>query len=359
MIHTSILTSPGEGIRLDKEIRLIKVGLLYSDKITLISPVATMLLSIMYLSQMHEDEKIQFVKEVGPNLDPNFDIKSIDSALSFIDKIKIKRRKNRKDIIALKKYEKVLREINDSFYKVATNVYDESDFEQIVPLIESGKVEFKHMDLGSDKHDIGEMMMKEIVDILSNGNHYPIFDDLVSSIAHQYSIEEEFKFRQENAREVEFGKDLIFRLSNIDGIDFDDITALKGELDEELSNFKNSILLYSKDISSFPYSPESKVEIARKYEYEIKPQILELQGRIKRNKFVRKFTDETLSNASKYVTEVGVFLGVCALLDFEKMLSLSGMLLQSSYKSMKQMTIEREKIKNHPLFFYHEMSKIK
>jgi len=360
MIQTSIITSPNQNMTLEKEIRLIKVGILYSDKITLISPQVTMLMSMMNMSNLSEKEKFLLIQQIGPLIDENFDPNSIDFLIEQIKKIKSKRIKESKEIILLRRYKNEVKKMHKSFQDIAKKVYDKSNFEEIEPIIESGKVEFKHFkyELAKPiKEVVQKFITEQIRDTLVNENHYPVFDDLIGSIAHHYSLQEGLKLQKENSKEVEFGKELIFRLPNIDKISFQDILNLKEELNKELYNFKNEILSYSQEISSLPFSNESKIEIKKKYEYVIKPQVIELREKIEKNRFIKILINDSMSNLTKYSAQASVFIGACEYLDYTKLLPLGTLLTQSLYKSIKELKDNNNKFKKHPLFFYHSLSR--
>ncbi len=356
--ESTILTSPDEGINLKGDIRLVKLSLLYSDKIKLVSPKTSTIVAMIQLSNFDKDQQFQLLKELGPLINPNFAPDQLDYLLEQIKSLKRKNRKTRDDLVKIGQFESAFNQMRNGFHKMGQNFYDESDFGQLLPLIENKTLELKHFDIGANKDDISKFMLNEIVEALTQStSRYPVFDELIGSMAHHYSIENNLVFDRHNPQEIEFGKELIFDLPNIDSISIDDILRIKDELKTELSKFKGAIEDYSKDIESQTFSNESKAEIKKRYESHIKPELNQLREELRRNKFIRILFDQVLSNMSSHVTQISVSLAICSLMDFEKILSVSGVLTETTYKSLKDMRDGDRKIRQSPLFFYNELSK--
>lgn len=359
-IETTILSSPDQGLTLDKDIRLVKLALLYSNKITLVSPKTSMIVGTIQLGDLTTDQKIAFLKKVGPIADPNFSIEEMDQMLEIVRKLNAKKIRSKEELVALGKFKSAIKQMDEELKGIAEKIYYDSNFEQLLPLIESGKLELKHFDFGMmDDGKFSEYMSSEIQDILKkSGSKYPVFDELMGNIAHQYSIENNIDYPKQKPKEIEFGKELILSLPNIDQISVDNMLKIKNELNNELSQFKGAILDYSKEINSNPFSEAAKVEMKKQYEYHIKPDLQALRNKVKQNKYLIHLTNEIMSNASTYVTQVGLFLGVCTLFDFEKLLSVSGVLGETTYKAYKKKAENTQGIKENQLFFYNELSRI-
>lgn len=354
--NVTILTAPDPEITLKKEINLLKVALLYSDKITLISPTASMLLSVMQMHLLDDDSKFELVKTyMLATGQGNYD--EIVNLYSTYKNLKTKKRLSREELLLKIKLREGFEKFTKSLSEIGEKFYNNSNFDKLVPLIEKGFIEFKHFNYGID--DVQEFFMNEILDVLNDVYKYPLFDNMIEGITHAYSIENNLSIANNNPKEIKMGKEVLFKLPNIEELDFIEIIELKNNLNIELSRFKGALLNYSNSLISLPYSEKDDVEIFKKYEYYIKPELADLKNQISQNKFIKKIRNELLSNSTKYATQTMVCIGLCELMEFNKLISTVGFLGESMYKTFKTKADESKKIKKHPLFFYHSMEKLK
>ena len=358
-LEATILTSPDAELSLVRDIRLVKLSLIYSDRVTLVSPKFSMVVAVMQMSTLNQAQQFELIKEIAPTINPSFPVDQLDTYLEQVHLIKKKKRKTKQELVALGKFESILRQINKGLQETGETIYRESNFDQIIPLIESGRLEFKHFDIGAGKEEFSKFMLNETIEALKQSStSYPVFDELISSIAHHYSLENDFSFSQQNPKEIEFGKEVILELPNIDSFSIANIDRLKEELDNELSRFKGAVLGYSKSIQASTYSEESRLEIKKQYDYHIKPELEALRRQIKKNKLVNLIIDEVMSNQAKYITQSMIGIGLCSLFDYEKLLGMTGILGEASYKTFKNRKENMKKIKEHPLFFLNEIREL-
>lgn len=355
-----ILSSPDRGLSLEKDIRLVKLALLYSDKVTLLSPKTSMIVGAIQLGSLNENQRLSFIKEVGPIIDSDFSVSELDEFLKIVEDLKKKKIRSKPELAILGRYRSMMKKFEKEFYGVAEKFYSDSKFEQLMPLIETGNLELKNFDFNFLEEDqFAEYMSNEIKDILSmSGSKYPIFDELMGDIAHRYSVENNFSFDKQNPLEIEMGKELILELPNIDLISVEDLLTLKHELNIELSRFKGAIFDFSKEVESTPFSKEANQEIKKQYEYYIKPELETLKNRMDDNKFYNHLINEVLGNASSHVTQASVLLGVCNFFEFEKILSVSGVLGETGYKAYKKKVESKKNLKENPLFFYTQLRRV-
>lgn len=359
--ESTILSSPDQGLSLEKDIRLVKLALLYSDKVTLISPKTSMIVGVIQLGNLNEGQRFSFIKEVAPVIDPDFSVSQFDEILKIVNELRKKKIRSKHELAILGKYKSMMKQFEKDTLQVAEKFYSDSNFDQLMPLIEAGNLELKDFDFNVLEEDqFVEYMSNEIKDILSmSGSKYSIFDELMGDLAHMHSIENNFSFDEQNPLEIEMGKELIFELPNIDLISVEDLLNLKNELNIELSRFKGVIFDFSREVESIPYSKEASKEIKQQYEYHIKPELTSLRLKMDENKFYKHLIDEVMGNASKHLTQASVLLGVCSIFEFEKILSVSGVLGETAYKAYKKKVENAKKLKENPLFFYTQLSRIK
>ncbi len=67
-LRMTIAAAPSGGIDLQHELRLVKCGLLYADRVTLCSPKASMLFAVHGLKGFKIAQQVEFVTAIGPVL---------------------------------------------------------------------------------------------------------------------------------------------------------------------------------------------------------------------------------------------------------------------------------------------------
>lgn len=359
-ITSTILTAPDNSLSLIKDIRLVKLALLYSDKVTLFSPTTSLIVGALSMGSMNEKQIVEFYKEVGPIIDSNLQVDQIEEYLSIVKKIKAKKNRSKPELVILGKYKSMIKNFEKSALQIAENFYQGSNFEQLIPVIEAGLLEIKEFDFTTIEGDrFVEYMSNEIKDILSQSAYkYPIFDDIMGDLAFKYTLENDLSYQTQNPMEIQMGKELILQLPNIDEISVENIIKLKNELYNELLRLKGVILDYSKEVESNPFSKDAHIEMKKQYEYNIQPELESLRNQITRNKFLKHLKNEVLSNSSSHLTQVSLLIGICNIFDFEKILSISGVLSETVFNAYKTKIENSQQIKENPLFFYSELSKI-
>lgn len=91
-VHISISVSPTAGGGLEKDVQYVKAALLYADRVTLSSPSAAMLTSIMGVAKLRPRERIEFMRDVIPIMNTTSDSAQIVKFLGDISRAMKKRR---------------------------------------------------------------------------------------------------------------------------------------------------------------------------------------------------------------------------------------------------------------------------
>ncbi|MFW6016145.1 MAG: hypothetical protein ACOCRK_06875 [bacterium] len=352
--EVSILTSPNKKLTVDKELNLLKIALLYSDKINIVSPAITMYLSIIKMSSLGIFEKFNMIQQWGEIIDPAFNNDNFSIMLKQAQILKDKKYKNKQEILALRKYKSFIKEINKSFEDLSNRMFYDTKFDELMPLIDKGIINFKHID-EFDQDKMIQFILDEIEEVIKNDNQYPLFDETIGSLAESYTKKENITYNKENIKEINFSKEIVFKIPNIDALNFEQIINMKEELKNESSKFKNAILVYSKSIDALPFSAKYKQEINKKYSYYIKPEIELLQEKINSNTYIKNLFKELVSNSSKYTKNVAVILAACNFFEIEKLLSIAGLLPELTYKVLSNKKKKDKEYKSHPLFFYYKL----
>lgn len=357
-LETTILTSPNDGLTLQKEIRLLKSALLYSDKITLISPSLTSILYMMRLATLSDKEKLEYMRSLS-KVDPSLKGDEIENAIMLRNQLTQKKGKTNEEVIKLELINKSLKRIDEYYREWGENLFMQSGLPEFYYLIENDTVRVKHLDVNEKNEDMASQILQETIQIVNKSDTYPIFDILVEQIAQIYLKQtggEVANSSAANMNEVFVGKEFLLRLPNIDKIAFEDIIRLKTELGPELNRFKGLVQSFAKNISGIVFDKESRQEIEKKYEYQLIPELHDIQQKIESNNFFKHVARDIAENVTKY----SIFLGVAGLADLQKlMLGASGLIAaETIFKSRNEVKKASMEIKNSSVYFYHKMMKL-
>ena len=120
-----------------------------------------MIAAIMQMSTLNQAQQFELIKEIDPTINPSFPVDQLDTYLEQVHLIKKKKRKTRQELVALEKFESMFRQMNKGLQETGETIYRESNFDQIIPLIESRRLEFKHFDIGAGKEEFSKFMYAE------------------------------------------------------------------------------------------------------------------------------------------------------------------------------------------------------
>lgn len=350
--QTSILTSPNDGLSLDKEIQLLKSGLLYSDTVTLTSPSLTSILYVLALSTLSEKQKVEYFKGLS-EVDPTVQGAELEQLIKLKNRLVIKKGKTKAEILQLEKIKQELKRLDGQMEKWGQDLFMKSGLPEFHHLIENGTIKVKHLDVNERDKKMAFQILDETIDIISQKNTYPIFDHLVEDIASKYIQSTKADLNTKNINEIFVGKEFLLRLPNIDEISFSDIIKAKEELSIELDRFKNLINNYSLEVSGLSFNQENRDLIEKKYKYDFLPQLKELQGKLEGNSFFKHLKKGVGESLSKY----SIYLGVMGVDDIVKILLSAGGLttIEGIFKGHNELKKTDKELRNSSVYFYHKL----
>lgn len=351
-LETSIITSPSNDLSLDKEIRLLKSALLYSDSITLISPGLTATLYLLKLSTLSEKEKITYLNGLS-NVDPSLQADNIENAIKIRNILTRKKGKTKEEIVKLEFIKQRLKNLDKYFEEWGQDVFIKSGLPEFYHLIENGTIKPKHLDVNETKKKMAIQILDETIETISKKGVYPIFDNLVEKMASIYLKETKIDHDVNNINEIFVGKEFLLKLPNIDTLTFADILTAKQELKTELDRFKSLINNYSLEINGLSFDDKNRNLIEKKYQYDFLPQVKELQEKIDANKFYKHLMKDIGENFTKY----SIYLGVTGTEDIMKLvLGAGGMTMaEGIYKGFNNSKQIDNENKRSSVYFYHKL----
>lgn len=364
----------------DSELRLIKASLLYADRVKFCSLKSAAIDKLERLPDLPVREKVDYFKLSLPRLFkflPEEELKEhaeeIDQFSKLIDVLQHLNRKkhpNRDELLMRFKLESILhaRISNGDFREVAEAVIKRSGISDIRRLIESGLLEHHRLEI---RYYVRKEMVRlfneffnVLIEAISNGKTYPLFDDLTNTFIRRAITENEIGVQEANinrARQIQLAAFVMERLPSFDRASLDEILDIRKELERPLVRFRAAMMKFSQDVRSAPWDKEFEIDAEQVFHTEVEPAVLDIEDAVKTNSYLaslaRKFTDRSLtltagsglallmsqlSALPHYVTQT---LGVGAA---------SAAMAYDAYKEWKEKELKAEQ--NH-LFFYYRAAK--
>ncbi|SRX76200.1 hypothetical protein [Aequorivita antarctica] len=144
MLEAVVYFKPGAVTNLIKESRLLKTALLFSDTVYTNHPELDSLIAVHGLDDsISTEHQYETILNAMPALNPTASVESMRENLLQIKNLKNNNRKSSREIIALKKAQKQLGQINNTFRIITETLFDSSSFSSIVSLL-SKKVFFDY-----------------------------------------------------------------------------------------------------------------------------------------------------------------------------------------------------------------------
>ena len=148
MLEAVVYFKPGTITNLIKESRLLKTALLFSDAVYANNRELASLIAVHGLNDaISTEHQYETILNAMPALNPTASVEHMRENLLQIKKLKNNNRKSSREIIALKKAQKQLGQINNTFRIITETLFDSSSFSGIASLL--GKKVFFECDIVS------------------------------------------------------------------------------------------------------------------------------------------------------------------------------------------------------------------
>lgn len=353
----SIVTAPNDQLVVHKDVELIKLGLLYADQVTVASPNIYYLVAYIKMATLTGKDRLTLVKGLVPSM-YSVSKKSLEQFNELVKRYEVAKNKlvkSYEDIQVIIHLDEYLENAYNNFAVLAEKIVIESGIEPLVSLIGDGRIQLT--EFGADLTGVPKILLDGALNTLNDDFVYPIFDKGITDLIAAYIKENDTVSKFGNSKEMIVGKDLFLRLPNINQLDVEQVSTLRNEMEVEWYRYKSLINEYADDIEGVPFDPDVNVKLAKKYEREFKPQLLELQQALDKNGFVKHLYNQLLDNIASYSM---LCVGAATLTEIKTaMIGASGVAVAQSFKAMNEKRKQTEKVKENKLYFYHHLSMIK
>jgi hypothetical protein len=205
--RVAVAASPTASTSLVSEVELLKAAVLYGDKATVLSPVASMYQRIEAMSGFSPTERVQLLRHAAPSIVEPEDLNEFEANLTQIDELlRLKRSNSRSEILARHMVVGRLNESWEAVSAVVSELIDGSGYESLRRARSAGLVEIELLDAGDSYSMLADslavnraratgtaidpegsgVIVDAFVDRLSvhlaEGREYLLFDDATASL---------------------------------------------------------------------------------------------------------------------------------------------------------------------------------
>ena len=360
-VHISISVSPAEGVSLDKDVQYVKSALLYADHVTLSSPSAAMLTNIMGLAKLSPVEKIEYVREMMPIVEPGPDSEKNVEVLGRLAREMRKRKPWEAESQIITHFKPVL---DTAWEQLAGGVIEQGErfgvFELAAPL-EAGVLDIVPLKNWDDSDSVVKAYFDRLVNACADPTTIPLLDDRSANLFNSALGEGIVTVKREQTPMQKHGvlaASLFDRLPAFPELTVLQTMELRSDLEPHLARFRAEMLKLSGQLGSATWSPDFVIEVEEVFLREVLPALLDIDDKLKQHSLTRSLFRSALSTD----TATSSFLGF--MVTSQVGLSQYGAALGAVIGSARQIEKEiearkkaKQEAESNGLFLYHRAAK--
>ncbi|WP_143341876.1 hypothetical protein [Deinococcus indicus] len=293
----------GGNLAIHSELRLIKIGLLYGDTISLHSPKSEMLLiaveALVNQPTKHNIQRLAGI--VGQEQRAEFYqvadmIEQLDDAITSLRGLpRSQRRVQEKKFLAL-------REQAFASMRVGMNgIFGPLGILDIDKLVRRGLLNLEKYEHEMASGSFAEKFTEGVFKTIASQNSFPLLDREMSNLIDLYIKEkrpELSNMRKERAAQTGLSAHFIQRLPHFEQAGVDEILDIRKLLVRPLSKFRAAMVEYSKTIQSATWERDFAIEADELYNLKIAPAVMEIEEAVSINRVVQNIYQKSVINTA-------------------------------------------------------------
>jgi hypothetical protein len=301
--------NPGPSIDATTELELVKAGLLYGDKVTILSPLTTMLLRTENLGHLTPRRLLDFAGRLAPFLFPSQDVPEF---LRRLGQVELQLRANamsgvggvsRVDLL------EGLAPVQQILSEAVRDIADEAEIDQLARARRMGLVQIENVDVGDeldllvecivaaklaqdglqqqDKPHTGrlvETFVDRLQKHLSSGRDYLIFDRPIASLTDAAVREGIFTPApgpKGRCAQAMTASGLTGLLPTFPGATVDEVIDIRTALAPSLINFRGVMVTISKNFTSKPWERDFEDEVFDAWVETVQPALQAIEASVR------------------------------------------------------------------------------
>lgn len=389
---------------------MLKVALLYADKVNLLSPMASILVNGTELpSEYTTIERLELMIRIGPFISDGsavenyeYQIQTYKGLLERENQLKAyPRHQRRKNKDTLKQYNDIIQKITNSkkiienkgrqsWHKLDNPIQEiktQLEIDKLVKIRESGVLNVAQLNINKltameliyrgavlKSNDIEDLLSQittefsqKIIELMiQSKQEYPFIDQELRGIFSTYPSSQNVNSDNERlnklqiikAKNVQLVSELMAILPSFDQLPIDEVLSVRADLEEYLVNFRSVMVDYSKVIEVASWDEDFAIEAEQIYNQKIRPAIDAIKYRVDSTNYLRTLNDRVINSQGILTKALGIGFTAYNNLDpIITSLAALGFVTADVLQSAKTFVKERNEIKQDKLFFYYELDK--
>jgi len=358
--HIAIGAAPRGGLSLDEDIRLLKPALLYGDRVTLYSPMATMLAMTAGLGELSERDRISFLRQVIPIVAAE-DSGSLDGLDSYEQ---LRRRRNRtpQEIMAAERFRRELERHWDELRSVIERTLEQAGADQLVAAIDAGLLTIDPI-LGGDDFDLEEFLrafVDKLAELLTASLSYPLFDDSAGGLV-QAHVAEGLIVPTEGARgrgkQVTAASEFMSRLPAFPAASIHEVLGIRDELKGPLVRFRAGMVEIADIIEAAPFEEGFQHEVQDIYVEKVGPALADMEDAVRQNAYLRQLLGSAVADMKTTLTGF-ITLGVTQTADLSPLIAAGAAAGAATIQAAWNKQMVARRIRQQQLYFLYRTEEL-
>jgi len=292
--HDFHITIGSAGRNLGRDIILVKMALLYGDRLTLCSPITSVFLKDLALPGADIIERLSFIQ--GITADP--------VVIRNIGKYKyLLQRKNptrlERALLQRVSLEKINQDFEKQFKDVKrTQKIETLGLEGIEDAVRQGILSLEMIPFSEDFNTMMADFVRRLSRAIQDHQSYPLLDDTTGEIVKSAIQKGGFCVGTEHqSRHIGLASGLLERLPCFDSATIAEVLSIRNELSKPLERFRSAIGNFSQDIRNAPWDEGFQRDVTAVFQEKVKPAVSEIEEEVKTGRFRILFGKHLVANA--------------------------------------------------------------
>jgi hypothetical protein len=363
--HITIGVAVQPGASLESDIRLAKAAILYGDKATLCSLGSAMLMAVLALTGLNIHERLQFLVEVAPTLDPTVDRAGLEQRVAAYDRLRRKKHPAGREFLLCRNLEAQLDKAWGQLSDRIIEMTDRAGLDEIVSAIDSGLLTLHPLEHLADQDALLHEFFDVIAGSISNLNTYPLLDDQVGSLvaaAIREGYLEHDDIGVQRGRIVGLAAGLVEQLPLYDNATVAEVIDIRHELESPLVRFRSAIIELAGSIGNAAWDKEFPHDVEQVLRKHVEPAVLEIRDAVRTNNYLRRLAESVATRPLEVAKASGLGLVLSSIdLASEAASKALGTAVGAgvvAYGAYRDWRARQQEIESNRLFFYYKAGRL-
>jgi|SRR5690554_1019529 len=291
---------PSESPNLQSDLRLLKTGLLYGDRVRLISLHAYLLWVFLGRSSLTELQTLRlaigYSKRAGF---PITDAIAYEKGITLFQQLRRKQRRSRQELQAFNKLKSILAQNTNDIGKQAAQLFSEPHVAELSAAMDAGLVELHEFDSIELLADFPQEFADAVGKTLEQQNEsVPLFDEETGALVAAGIRAGRFATHSstlDGSKHIGLAQNLFSRLPSFEAATIPEILDIRAELQQPLIRFRAALFSYSAEIKELPWESGYSFEADKLFHQKVDPALLDIKEILKTRPGLRDFVTELLT----------------------------------------------------------------